>query len=522
MRRWWIWVAGAVVLLAVAAVAVSFFLDEPLRHYIERQMNARLRGYTVRIGALKFHPLGFSVDLQDVAIAQEAHPDPPMMRVPKLHASVQWRALLRARVVADVQVERPAIHLNLPQLAQEARGEVPVRERGWQEAIQAVTPLQINEVRVVDGEFTYIDNDPARPLHLSHLNVRAENIRNIKSQAGEYPSNLHVDGVLFDSGKLTLDGQADFLAVPHAAVKAQLTLEGVDLARFQPVARRYNIILRQGVLSAAGDLEYAPTVQTVHLRQADVRGLRLDYVHTAQTAPVEKARAQQVKRVAQEASNAPGLLIRADRVNVTKSQIGFVNRAASPAYRLFLADAEFHLTNFSNQLTQGTAVAKVTGKFMGSGQTTVGASFRPETSGPDFALVAAIEHTDMRTLNELLRAYGKFDVEKGFFSVFTEMRVQNRAVRGFVKPLLRELDVYDARQDADKNLFQQLYEAVVGGVSKLLENMPRREVATETDISGPLERPQASTWEVLVGLIQNAFFKAILPGFERQLGRAAR
>jgi Domain of Unknown Function (DUF748) len=199
-----------------------------------------------------------------------------------------------------------------------------------------------------------------------------------------------------------------------------------------------------------------------------------------------------------------------------------VNRAATPAYRLFLADAEFHLTNFSNQLTQGTAVAKVTGKFMGSGQTTVGASFRPETNGPDFALVAAIENTDMRTLNELLRAYGKFDVVQGFFSVFTEMRVQNRAVRGYVKPLLRELDVYDAGQDADKNLFQQLYEAVVGGVSKLLENIPRREVATETDIAGPLEQPRASTWEVLVGLIQNAFFKAILPGFERQLGRAAR
>jgi Domain of Unknown Function (DUF748) len=522
MRRWWIWLVGAAVLLVGAAIVVSFFLDEPLRRSIERQMNARLQGYTVHIGALDLHPLRFSVDLQDVAIAQEAHPDPPIIRIPKLHASVQWRALLRARVVADVQVERPAIHLNLPQLAQETRDDVPLRERGWQEALQAVTPLQVNEVRVVDGEVTYIDNDPARPLHLSHLNVRAENIRNIKSQAGEYPSNLHLEGVLFDSGKLTLDGQADFLAVPHAAVKAQLTLERVDLAHFQPVARRYNLTLRKGVLSAAGDLEYAPSVRIVHLRQADVQRLQLDYVHTAQTAPVEKARARQVKRVAQEASNAPGLLIRADRVSVTKSQIGFVNRAVTPAYRLFLADAEFHLTNFSNQLTQGTAVAKVTGKFMGSGQTTVGASFRPETNGPDFALVAAIENTDMRALNELLRAYGKFDVEKGFFSVFTEMRVQNRAVHGFVKPLFRELDVYDARQDADKNLFQQLYEAVVGGVSKLLENIPRREVATETDISGPLEQPRASTWEVLVGLIQNAFFKAILPGFERQLGRAAR
>jgi len=34
MRRWWIWGAGAVALVAVAAVVASFFVDEPLRRYL--------------------------------------------------------------------------------------------------------------------------------------------------------------------------------------------------------------------------------------------------------------------------------------------------------------------------------------------------------------------------------------------------------------------------------------------------------------------------------------------------------
>jgi hypothetical protein len=191
-----------------------------------------------------------------------------------------------------------------------------------------------------------------------------------------------------------------------------------------------------------------------------------------------------------------------------------VNKAAQPDYRLFLDGAEVDVHNFSNQLTEGTAGAKVTGKFMGSGQTVVGANFRPETNGPDFALAGGIENTQMPALNPLLRAYGKLDVAGGFFSVYTEMRVKNRAVQGYVKPLIREMDVYDARQDREKNLFQQLYEALAGGVSTLLENTPRDEVATKANISGPLENPQASTWQVLVNLIQNAFFRAILPGFE--------
>jgi hypothetical protein len=102
------------------------------------------------------------------------------------------------------------------------------------------------------------------------------------------------------------------------------------------------------------------------------------------------------------------------------------------------------------------------------------------------------------------------------------LRVKNRAVQGYVKPLIRELDVYDTQQDKEKNLFQKLYEAVAGGVSELLENFPRDEVATTADISGPLDNPQASTWQVVVTLIQNAFFKAILPGFEGARGGGGR
>jgi hypothetical protein len=84
------------------------------------------------------------------------------------------------------------------------------------------------------------------------------------------------------------------------------------------------------------------------------------------------------------------------------------------------------------------------------------------------------------------------------------------------------MDIYDAQQDRGKGLFQQLYEAVAGGVSSLLENIPRDEVATTAEISGPLDDPQASTWQVLMQLVQNAFFRAILPGFEGELRRSDR
>jgi hypothetical protein len=163
---------------------------------------------------------------------------------------------------------------------------------------------------------------------------------------------------------------------------------------------------------------------------------------------------------------------------------------------------------------------------MGSGPTQAQATFRPESKGPDLDLVVSIENIDMRAMNDLLRAYGKFDVVSGNFSLYSEIKVKQGKIDGYMKPLFSDMKVYDQRQDAEKSVFRKLYEGMVGGISGLLQNRPREEVATRIPITGDVEGPQTGTWETIVRLIQNAFFKAILPGFEKVLsqggGRGAK
>jgi hypothetical protein len=119
-------------------------------------------------------------------------------------------------------------------------------------------------------------------------------------------------------------------------------------------------------------------------------------------------------------------------------------------------------------------------------------------------------------MNDLLRAHAKVDVVSGVFSVYSEISVKNGRVQGYVKPLFKDLDVYDKEQDEDKSLGKKLKEKAADVVAKVFKNRPRDEVATIVRLEGPLENPKASTWEVLVNLVRNAFIKAILPGFERQ------
>ena len=76
-------------------------------------------------------------------------------------ASVQWRSLLRGRLVADFRIERPALHLDRKQAAHEVNHPTPAAERGrgWQHAFEQIYPLKINEIRIVDGDLMYTPGD---------------------------------------------------------------------------------------------------------------------------------------------------------------------------------------------------------------------------------------------------------------------------------------------------------------------------------------------------------------------------
>jgi hypothetical protein len=511
------WVVGSIVGLLVLLFIASFFVDEPMRRSMERRMNQSLKGYQVRIGGLHFQLIGLSVTLRDLAVRQEQHPDPPVMLVPRLHASVHWREILSGKVVADFQLDRPELYVNLPQLQAEARDETPVKDKGWQQALEQIYPLKINMWRVNDGKVTYIDEDPKRPLTLTRLYVRASNIRNIHSKDRTYPSPLHAEAVVLGTGHGVIDGHANFLAEPFPGIHTVVKLEKVPLDYFRPIVERANITVKGGELGLDGEIEYAPKFQYVHLADITLRGVTLDYVHTAATAAAETARKQKVAQAAKESTDRGDRVIKLDRFTIDNGEVGLVNKAKAPGYRVFVSGLHLDVTNLSNHFVEGPAKASARGLFMGKGKATASATFRPDAKGPDFDLKVAIEDTPLVTMNDLLRAYGKFDVTAGVFSFFSELSVHNNHIEGYVKPLFRDMQVYDKRQDAEKSFFRKTYEKLVGGISKLLENPPRDEVATKADISGPVQNPNSNTWQVIARLVQNAFFKAILPGFDEQL-----
>ena len=518
MPKWLWWVGIPIALLVVIVVAASL-LDEPLRAYAEREVNQRLPAYTVHIGALDLHPLGLSLDLEDVVIRQKEQPDPPLAEISKIHGSLQWSALFRGRLVTDELIDHPVIHFTRPQAGKELEAS-PEKKQSWQEALFAMQEVQINEVRINNGDVTYREHATSKPMRITDLNVKAGNIRNVRSQSHEYPSDLHIDAVVFEKGKFTLDGHADFFAEPSLAVNADLSLTDIELAALQPLTAQHQVHISQGRLSADGHVEYAPTVQEARLRTFALHDVKGDFIHTAKAEKKEKEKGKKAVRAAKQAANHPTLLVRIDQGKIENSEFGVVNQAASPSYRIFIGGTNIDLENWSNQLSEGVAKVTLRGLFMGSGATDVTGAFRPETKSPDFDLHVKVVKTPAKSLNPALRAHSGTDVVAGVFSVFSEMKVKHGQVDGYLKPLFKDVTAYDPEQDKDKGLLTKIFEKTIDVAASVLKN-DRGEVATKAEVAGPVENPQASTWEVVATLFSNAFFDAVLPGLEGK-GKLAR
>ncbi|HEU5264262.1 MAG TPA: hypothetical protein VFU34_06465, partial [Gaiellaceae bacterium] len=213
-------IAAVVVLVLLAAgLIVDRALDKPLRGIVERRLNETLVGYTAHVGRADFHLIGFALELEEVVVTQDAHPDPPVMTLPRLLMSVHWTDLAYGRLVADATFWSPTIYANLAQLREENRDRVPLDKRGWQHALESIYPLKINDLVVTKGAVFYDDPSDYEPLQLSSVDIRAGNIRNLRSRDRTYPSTFRAEARAFDIGRVAIDGHADFLAEPHPGVQ---------------------------------------------------------------------------------------------------------------------------------------------------------------------------------------------------------------------------------------------------------------------------------------------------------------
>src|SRR3712207_6668703 len=111
-RRGWLIAGGILAALIVIVLVAAMIAEEPLRRYAEDLANDKLPDYRVTIGALDLHPFMLAVDLEDVVVRHQAHPEPALAVIREITADAHFWPLLTGTVAADLSLDRPVLVAN--------------------------------------------------------------------------------------------------------------------------------------------------------------------------------------------------------------------------------------------------------------------------------------------------------------------------------------------------------------------------------------------------------------------------
>ena len=206
---------------------------------------------------------------------------------------------------------------------------------------------------------------------------------------------------------------------------------------------------------------------------------------------------------------------RINRATVTDGSIHFRAIDTNPPADVYLSDLRAtveNLTNIHDDLDPLIATVKAEALAMDHAKVEYEMKLDPSSYRPTFQVAVRLLGLDVTKVNDLSRAYGAFDFERGWFDLVVEIDAKEGGMEGYVKPLFRDVEILSLRQDVrEDDVLRVFWEALVGTTVGLLENPPRDQFATIVPMHGELRDPQTDLLATIGNVLRNAFIRAYLP-----------
>lgn len=216
------------------------------------------------------------------------------------------------------------------------------------------------------------------------------------------------------------------------------------------------------------------------------------------------------------------LPITLNEVRIDDGTLTFRNFNSKPKVDLKATDLQAsirNLTNVKDVEGRRDASFEATARMLGNARVESRATFDPFSELEDFEFRLRANGIELRRLNDFASAYGKFDFNAGHGDVVIEAQAKDAQLSGYIKPLLRDVDVFNWQQDVkdeDKGFFRSIWEAVVGTTETVLKNQSKNQFATRVELSGSVHKSDISAFEAFLQILRNGFVQAFSARYERE------
>ncbi|MFN8288531.1 MAG: DUF748 domain-containing protein [Chitinophagales bacterium] len=249
-------------------------------------------------------------------------------------------------------------------------------------------------------------------------------------------------------------------------------------------------------------------------RGALVGEIHLDmpsYVHMPLQEPEEK-------HFPTSLFSAPPFPVFVEKMEIINGSLDYLDRRKIPAVELTTnnINAQIHnIANFHYPDKQLPVHAQIKGEAYG-GEWTFNAKINLLESTPAFDMDMELKEVNMTGLNPIFKAYGKFDVNSGVLNVFSEVAAKQGKFKGYVKPLISDLDVLGP-EDRDKKLIARLWEGLIGASAFVFTNPIKDQLGTKLPLEGELKDPKVHVAYAIGEVLINAFVAALRPSIDYEI-----
>lgn len=231
----------------------------------------------------------------------------------------------------------------------------------------------------------------------------------------------------------------------------------------------------------------------------------------------------EIDAVAKDTSDFRQLLkdfmpLRVNRFEVKNGSIHYTDSTASPLVDISLTQAYILAENLTNTSRKDEKLPSTIRAHAQAYEGTLSLDMRMNALAEHatFDLTAEIKGANLPDLNDFFVAYGRFDISKGTFGLYSEFAADGGRYKGYVKPIIKDLEVVGL-EDRDDSFFQRAKEAIIGFVGKVLENPKEEQVATRVPIEGSFGKTDVLVWEAVWQILKNAFIEALMPNVDNAI-----
>jgi hypothetical protein len=200
---------------------------------------------------------------------------------------------------------------------------------------------------------------------------------------------------------------------------------------------------------------------------------------------------------------------------ISNGQIHYIDKTSKPPLDISINDLKVIATNLSNVNDSAKllpAHVDVSGHAY-EGDFSVKVNLDALNKVPTFDMNAELKNLNLTLLTDFFKAYGNFDIKKGQMGLYMEFAAKQGGFGGYAKPLIKNMEVVKGEGD----LKEQVWEVIVAGAAKILENKKTDDVATKISINGKFDQPDMNIWKAISYLLRNAFVYALKPSIDNTI-----